>query len=132
MRPDESAKAALSNWKTAPYRPQGPFKAVATLRDGKKAAAKIADRWNFRRVGRDIVLEADDMETLYMDLIRACYLTPGVERLLPTGLLRFYNLVGKIGLKLASRHYKSSTSPMITASQRRIRPNSFMETLANA
>ncbi len=106
----ESAKAALSNSKTAPYRPQGPFKAVATLRDGKKAAAKIADRWDFRRVGRDIVLEADDMETLYMDLIRACYLTPAVERLLPAGLLRVYGLVGKIGLKWASRHY-SSRSP---------------------
>lgn len=106
----ESAKAALSNTKTGPYFPIGPFKAVATFRDGKKAAAKIAERWNFRQVGRDIVLEADDMNTLYMDLIRMCYLAPAIERLIPAGLLRFYNLVGKTGLKWGSRRYSSFSS----------------------
>jgi hypothetical protein len=33
-----------------------------------------------------------------MDLIRICYLTPMIEKMLPAGVLELYNLAGFAGL----------------------------------
>ena len=53
----ELARAAvrsLDNHGTSPYVPAGPFDARVTLRDGESAAARLARRWKFERVGAQI------------------------------------------------------------------------------
>jgi D-amino peptidase len=76
--------------------PHGPFKAVVTMRDGEKIAQKLSKRWGMHNYGRDILLDANDIYTLYMQLIRICYLTPIIEKFLRVSLFLF-NLYGRIG-----------------------------------
>lgn len=91
-----SAAKALSNRTTQPYGPQGPFHAVIAIRDGAKAAARMADRWGFDRTGARVRIDAPDMDTLYNRLIRLCYLPPLAERTLPFSLMLF-NAIGWLG-----------------------------------
>ena len=92
-----SVVGSLENDRSAPYRPKGPMQARVTLRDGNAAARKIAGRWKLERNRDQIILEAPDIQALYMALIRICYLTPLVEKTLPTALW-IYNLWGRVGL----------------------------------
>jgi D-amino peptidase len=91
-----AARASLKNAYTKPYVPEGPFEAVVTLRDGEPAAKKIADRWHIEQNGPDLYLHAPTIHTLYDQLIRICYLTPGIEKILPAALL-LYHLIGRFG-----------------------------------
>jgi D-amino peptidase len=102
----KAAVATLENGLTAPYRPAGPFRALVKMRDGEAAARKVAKRWKLDRRGNEILINAGDMQVLYMQLIRICYLTPLVEKMLPF-FLAAYNLLGRFGLgwiRLQIRH----------------------------
>jgi D-amino peptidase len=92
-----SVIAALNNDSTEPYFPRGPFEAVITMRDGEKIAQKLARRWGHRCEGANIFITTDDIHKLYLDLIRMCYLTPLIEKILPLALA-VSNLRGRLGM----------------------------------
>jgi len=100
-----AALAALGNDLPEPYRPQGPFRAQVAMRDGENAARKIAGRWRLACKGDQIFLEAADMQELYLKLIRICYLTPLMQKMLPF-CLPVYNLWGRMGLAWVRRQIK--------------------------
>ena len=101
----QAAVKSLSNRKTIPYEPPGPFDARVTMRDGEAVAARLARRWKFERVGPQIRIQRDSIHQLYMELIRLCYLTPAIEKLLPLALAAF-NLKGRIGIMRARRRLR--------------------------
>jgi D-amino peptidase len=101
----QAAVKSLSNRKTMPYEPPGPFDARVTMRDGEAVAAGLARRWKFERVGAQIRIQRDSIHQLYMELIRLCYLTPAIEKLLPLALAAF-NLKGRIGIMRARRRLR--------------------------
>jgi D-amino peptidase len=92
-----AAVASLENRTTVPYVPEGPFNAAVTMRDGAAAAHKVARRWDMPWEDDTVFISAADFEELYYALIRICYLTPFIERILPIGL-PVYNLAGRMGL----------------------------------
>lgn len=92
----EAAAKSVTNGSTVPYAPDGPFHAGIQMRDGGEAAHRIAKRWGFSQRGNEVVLNAEDIHSLYRDLIRLCYLTPMTERILPVSLW-IYNVWGRIG-----------------------------------
>jgi D-amino peptidase len=98
----QAAVKSLSNRKAEPYIPVGPFDARVTMRDGKAEAARIARRWKFEQVGEQIRIYSADIHQLYLELIRLCYLTPTIEKVLPLALAAF-NLKGRIGIIRARR-----------------------------
>jgi hypothetical protein len=91
-----AAARAIENRDGRPFRPPGPFQVKITMRDGPAVATKLARRWQFENSGDAIVFQSPDMRTLYMNLIRLCYLTPRLESWLPIGL-RLYDLWGRSG-----------------------------------
>lgn len=99
------AAAALVAAPPAPFLPRGPFRAVIRIRNGAKAAARMADRWQFERHGATIVLHTPDIHTLYDDLIRLCYLSPLTRKTLPMSLAVF-NLMGRLGRRWVYRRLK--------------------------
>ena len=101
----KAAVQSLNNISTEPYTPKGPFKAVATMRDGEQTARKIALRWDFRRQDARIFIDAPDIHSLYNDLIRLCYLTPLIEKMIPFWLF-VYDLWGRFGLAWVRRGLK--------------------------
>jgi D-amino peptidase len=101
----QAAVKSLSNRKTMPYEPPGPFDARVTMRDGEAVAAGLARRWKFEPVGAQIRIQRDSIHQLYMELIRLCYLTPAIEKLLPLALAAF-NLKGRIGIMRARRRLR--------------------------
>ncbi|CAB1056704.1 hypothetical protein D1BOALGB6SA_1441 [Olavius sp. associated proteobacterium Delta 1] len=108
-----SAVASLENDLTEPYRPDGPIRALVKMRDGTGAARKIANRWKLECDGNQIILSVLNIQALYMELIRICYLTPQVEKMLPICLFA-YNLWGRIGLAWVRRQIKKyNKSPRI-------------------
>ena len=100
-----AAAKSLDNAATEPYIPQGPFRAILTMRDGKDSARIIARRWGFNYNEAQIFLEARDIHGLYDDLIRLCYLTPLIEKIVPFVLL-WYRVIGRIGLKVVRRELR--------------------------
>jgi D-aminopeptidase len=96
---------SLSNHKTKPYEPVGPFDARVTMRDGEALAAKLASRWKFEQLGAQIRIRSASFHKLYMELIRLCYLTPVIEKALPLALGAF-NLRGRIGIIQARRRLR--------------------------
>jgi D-amino peptidase len=105
-----AAVSALTHQAARPHRPEGPFQAVITVRDGEQAAAKMARRWGFKHQGARIEFRAPDIHALYLQLIRLCYLTPAVERLLPLALPLF-NLKGRLGLAWVRRRLRRERPP---------------------
>jgi D-aminopeptidase len=101
----EAAVKSISNRKTKPYEPVGPFDARVTMRDGEAVAAGLARRWKFEQFGTQIRIRSASFHQLYMDLIRLCYLTPAIEKVLPLALAAF-NLKGRIGIIRARRRLK--------------------------
>jgi D-aminopeptidase len=93
----QSVIAALNNDSTEPYFPRGPFEAVITMRDGERIAQKLSMRWGHAQEGANIFIKADDIHILYMELIRLCYLTPLIVKVLPFALF-VSNLRGRLGL----------------------------------
>ena len=67
-----AAAESLDNKSAEIFRPKGPFHAVITMRDGKKAAQKAAKSWNFDVYGDKIFISRPHISELYMDLIRLC------------------------------------------------------------
>ena len=98
-----AAVQSLDNVAVDPYFPEGPYEAVVTMRDGEKAARRIATRWDFDCEGGRVLFSASDFSELYRNLIRLCYLTPVIERILPLALL-LHRLQGRIGLAMVRRH----------------------------
>jgi D-aminopeptidase len=103
----QAAVESLSNRKTKPYEPLGPFDARVTLRDGEAAAFRLARRWKFEQAGAQIRIQRASIHQLYMELIRLCYLTPAIEKVLPLALAAF-NLKGRSGILRARRRLKRS------------------------
>ena len=103
-----AAVVALDNDSTGPYLPGGPFKAVVTMRDGREAAARAARRWNFQHENGRIFIRTNDIHQLYLNLIRLCYLTPAIERMMPVSLF-LYNLWGRIG-RVRLRRWRKRTA----------------------
>ena len=101
----QAAVKSLSNHKTRPYEPIGPFDARVTMRDGEAVAARLARRWTVEQVGAEIRIHSASFQQLYLDLIRLCYLTPAIEKVLPLALAAF-NLKGRIGIARARRRLK--------------------------
>ncbi len=101
----QAAVKSLSNRKTKPYEPVGPFDARVTMRDGEAVAARLARRWKFEQFGAQIRIRSASFHQLYMELIRLCYLTPVIEKVLPLALAAF-NLKGRIGIIRARRRLK--------------------------
>jgi D-aminopeptidase len=101
----QAAVKSLTNHKTMPYEPAGPFDATVTMREGKEVAARLARRWKFEQAGAQIRIQAADMIDLYLELTRLCYLTPSIEKMLPLALVAF-NLRGRIGIIRARRRLK--------------------------
>lgn len=101
----QAAVDSLQNDSTRPFDPVGPFEAIVHLRDGPKAALRIAKRWSLEHQDNRVFINTDDIHLLYLNLIRACYLTPLVERLMPVSL-PLYNLWGRIGRVRARRRLK--------------------------
>ena len=101
----QAAVKSLSNRKTKPYEPVGPFDAQVTMRDGDAVAAKLARRWDFEQIGAQIRIHSASFHQLYMALIRLCYLTPVIEKVLPLALTAF-NLKGRIGILRARKRLK--------------------------
>jgi D-amino peptidase len=100
-----AAVNSLSNDKTKPYEPAGPFDAHVTLRDGEAEAARLARRWKFEQAGAQIRIRSARIQQLYMELIRLCYLTPAIEKVLPLALAAF-NLRGRSGILRARQRLK--------------------------
>ncbi len=96
-RLSHSAVRSLESASAVPFRPRGPFNALVTMRDGEEEAAKLARRWGFDISGDTICITARSIDGLYLSLIRICYFTPFIERILPVGLLLF-NTMGRAGL----------------------------------
>jgi D-aminopeptidase len=101
----QAAVKSLSDCKTKPYEPIGPFDARVTMRDGEAEAARLARRWRFEQKGAQIRIRSGSFQQLYTDLIRLCYLTPAIEKALPLALAVF-NLKGRIGIARARRRLK--------------------------
>jgi len=93
----QAAVKALGNNETALYEPAGPMRAIVKMRTGSIAARKMAKRWGLDCQEDRIVIDAIDIHDLYLHLIRICYLTPVMEKILPFGLW-VYRLWGKMGL----------------------------------
>jgi D-aminopeptidase len=100
-----AAVSSLTNHKTTPYEPTGPFDAIVTMREGEAEAARLGRRWNLERAGAQIRFHSADMDELYFKLIRLCYLTPAIEKILPFALM-IYNLQGRLGIMRARRRLK--------------------------
>lgn len=101
----QAAVKSLSNRKTKPFEPVGPFDARVTLRDGEAAALRLARRWRYEQSGAQIRIQRASIHQLYMELIRLCYLTPAIEKVLPLALAAF-NLKGRSGIVRARRRLK--------------------------
>jgi len=103
----DAAVESLAIEDAEPYRPPGPFGAKVCMRDGEDAAKKISRRWGCPRKGALILLNTENIQTLYKQLIRICYLTPFILKILPLALL-ISNIKGRIGLVWVRRKIKLS------------------------
>lgn len=108
-RLSESAVRSLTGTPVAPFKPRGPFTALVTMRDGKEAARTMARRWGVGISGDTLRVHADTIEDLYLCLIRICYFTPVIERILPLGLILF-NAMGRAGLAWVRHAMKQQVS----------------------
>ncbi|MCO6746517.1 hypothetical protein KQH42_30415, partial [Streptomyces sp. CHA1] len=75
------------------------------MRDGEKAAAKAARSWKLDHDGNTVYFTAPDFDALYTTLLRICYFTPFVERILPFAL-PLYNAYGRRGLVWTRKQLK--------------------------
>ncbi len=101
----QHVKQSLNNDLAKPYLPQGPFEAVITMRDGERVAEKLSQRWGFDREGSSLLLKTADIQELYTNLIRLCYLTPFIVKVLPVAIFA-YNLWGRCGLSWLRQRVK--------------------------
>ena len=101
-----AGEAVKSLWnKNGAFTMEGPFAAEVTMRDGDLIAEKIAARWKMEYYKDTICFTSPDFNSLYQTLIRICYLTPLVEKILPAGLA-IYDLLGRFGQHRVRRQLK--------------------------
>ncbi len=105
-----AAVLSLGNVSAQPLRIHGPCNALVTMRDGEEEARTRARRGNLDRSGDTRYITALSVEDLYLSLIRICYFTPIIEKILPLGLL-LYNTMGRAGLTWA-RHAAHRLNPL--------------------
>lgn len=98
----QSAVRSLENYKTVPHAPIGPLDAIVTWREGQAAAARLAYRWKLKQRDNRIHIHAGDMHELYLQLIKICYLTPAVTKILPLAMMGF-DVWGRSGIWRARR-----------------------------
>ncbi|MCK5784319.1 MAG: M55 family metallopeptidase [Desulfobacterales bacterium] len=98
----KAAVGSLANGSTQPYLPEGACRTVVTMRDGTRIAEKLAKRWGYDCEDDRIYIQSADILELYNQLIRMCYLTPFLEKILPVAL-PLYNLWGRMGLNWVRR-----------------------------
>jgi D-aminopeptidase len=98
-----AARHSLGNRRAEIYMIKGPFDVAMTMRDGEAAAGKIAKRWKLSSRDDTVYFSAGTFDSLYMQLIRCCYLTPALEKFLGAGI-GLYNFYGRLGLMWARRH----------------------------
>jgi D-aminopeptidase len=101
----QAAAESLKNNSTDAYKPPGTFSAVVHMRAGENETLRIAKRWGLRHRHNLIFVDTDDIHLLYLNLIRICYLTPAIERILPVALF-LYNLWGRAGQLWIERKIK--------------------------
>jgi D-amino peptidase len=70
----------------------------------------IADKRHIDQSGPDLYLHAPTIHALYDQLIRICYLTPVIEKILPAALL-FYHLLGRFGQGWVRRSARNDGMP---------------------
>ncbi len=104
-----SAAESLANMNTEPLILKGPFMAEIKIRDGERTAGKMASLWRYKVNGDTIVIEAGNIHELYYSLIRLCYLTPFIEKILPLGL-GLFNIYGLWGRRWARKILASRSS----------------------
>jgi D-aminopeptidase len=102
-----AASASLDSSHIEAYEPKGPFKTTMTWRNAGRSAKQLAQRWGFECKGEQMLLDHHSFAALYQDLIRLCYLTPMVEKILPLALA-LSNLRGRAGLSWLRRQLKSN------------------------
>ena len=89
-----------------PYSPLGPFQARLRWKDDIRATRQLARRWGFACQGTNLIIERDDLNALYRDLINLCYLTPAGLALIPLALPLF-NVIGRWGLAWVRRQMRN-------------------------
>lgn len=99
---------ALHGFPPSPYTPKGPFRVVIRIRDGAKAAARMADPWGFQRRGATLFFKAPDIHSLYDNLIQLCYLSPRTHKVQWLSLALF-NLMGSLGRQWARYRLRQSS-----------------------
>ncbi|MCP4757206.1 MAG: hypothetical protein GY866_40600, partial [Proteobacteria bacterium] len=67
----------------------------------------IGKKWKLQTEGATIILDCEDIHSLYTRLLQLCYLTPFMERILPIGI-QLFNVRGKYGLWWARRKLSES------------------------
>lgn len=77
------------------FSPTGPFKVEIEMRDGQKAANKIAQLWQLDITGHKITFSCPSLEEVYVKLIEIAYLKPLFARHLE-GSLKLFNLWGRL------------------------------------
>lgn len=92
-----------------PFILPGPYRTAVSMRDGATPAKQIAKRWGLERKQNTLYFRAENIQDLYLTLIRIAYLTPFLERTLPLGLM-LYHLMGWLGRARALRTSPSSRS----------------------
>ncbi len=92
-----AAAASLDRRPSDVQLPVGPLRTVVSIREGARAADRIARRWGLNHDHDRIRFESPDIQHLYHELIRICYLTPWIEKRLD-GLLPLFNLKGRLGM----------------------------------
>ncbi|MBP7734943.1 MAG: M55 family metallopeptidase [Spirochaetes bacterium] len=109
-RLSDGAVRSLGNGSAEPLSIKGPFNALVTMRDGEDEARRIARRWGIECSGDTLRISAGTIDDLYLSLIRMCYFTPLIEKILPLGLV-LYNAMGRAGLAWA-RHGAHRLDPL--------------------
>ncbi len=92
-----AAAASLGHRPSDVRLPVGPLNTVVSIRDGAKAAGRIARLWGLNHEHNRIYFQSPDIQHLYHELIRICYLTPWIEKRLDW-LLPLFNLKGRTGM----------------------------------
>jgi len=95
---------AIADGRTKPYRSMKNLAARISFRDGPDMARKLAFRWKLDHSGDTIYIAAANIRELYQILIRICYLTPLLEKMIRVGLPLF-NLRGWLGLQWAVKKW---------------------------
>jgi len=105
----QEAVNSLYNRSTVIPAPAGPFHVAVTMRDGEKAASRIARRWKLSHRADTIIFDAWSFDEMYYTLIRMCYLTRFTELAIGPALA-LYNIVGRAGLARARQACRADDS----------------------